>query len=145
TPALEAWRKKDHGFHQIPLPLARAATTTPAPIARSSCRHKTITVMAVAIARSADGPLLAAIGNTAAATIEPGSASSIRRMRGVSGTCPIAQNPTARITNVVAAMTTIATRPSRSSAPIEYPCGDASGNGAGNDEPPSRYELACDQ
>ncbi len=48
------------------------------------------------------------IGTISAATTEPGSASSIRRMRGVSVTRPIIQKPAKRVKTVTAAIAAIA-------------------------------------
>ena len=45
----------------------------------------------------ADRPSRARIGTTVATTTVPGRASSMRCSRGVSGTCPISQNPPARM------------------------------------------------
>jgi hypothetical protein len=105
----------------------------------SSALREAIIVMAAALtARIAAMPLLVAIGNTAAATIEPGSASSIRRTRVVNCTWPISQKPLARIRNVVAAITAIlaTAKPSGSVEVIEEPRDSASHDRAHDDEPP---------
>ena len=49
---------------------------------------------------SPGSPAFAASGATVATTIAPGSVSSMRRTRGVTGTWPISQKPATRVTSV---------------------------------------------
>jgi hypothetical protein len=100
-------------------------------------RRRAINTAAVTTATTAAAPALATTGTMIATTMEPGNASSMRRTRGVRGTCPIIQNPPARMAKVASPITRIAstTGTSCSSMFIGPPGGEAARDRAGDDVP----------
>src|SRR5262245_41533124 len=116
-------------------------------MANNALRSMIMIATAAATASTATVPLLATIGSTVAETIEPGRASSMRRVRALGGTWPIIQKPAARTRNVMAAIARMAStsRPAGSSAIMEELRGDAAGDRAQHDEPPARNQLRRQQ
>src|SRR5512143_2046640 len=131
----------------MPAARATAATITPPVTARNSLRRKSISAAAVTTARTAAAPALATTGTMIATMMEPGSASSMRRTRGVRGTCPIIQNPPARIAKVASPMARIAstTGTSSSSTPIGPPGGEAARDCSSDDVPAAGDEYREEQ
>src|SRR5687767_3018203 len=80
----------------------------PVMTAAKSLRVNHIDTIAEITASAATMPPVTTTGSTAAAMIEPGRASSMRRTRGVTGTKPINQKPPRRSVTVTSPITAIA-------------------------------------
>src|SRR5690349_1124148 len=86
-------------------------------------------------------------GTIVAITIAPGSVSSMRRIRSVIGTWPIAQKPNTRVNQVASAITRMPAKGPNciSCGIVDEPSDDAARDRADDDEPPARNKLCGEQ